>query len=137
MQLKEAIEAPPERRSSIFKSMGDTSLYVAGYFQDYFNRKTFDISYYITMGQGAFENLSELMRREFSDPHFAEIYQEIAHRFYDLVEVLATVSDAPGSDRSDNLLAIYDRWNQTQSERLRKILEENGIEAIPVTRKAQ
>ena len=135
--LKKALESPPEKRSGIFKKMGDTSLYVAGYFQDYFNRKTFDISYYITMGQNAFENLSDLMRKDFSDPHFAEIYREISCRFSDLVELLATVSDTPGSEKSDNLLAIYDRWNQTKSERLRKILEENGIEAIPVTKKAQ
>lgn len=138
MLLKNALESPPEKQTGIFKKMGDSSLYVAGYFQDYFNRKAFNLSYYITMGQSAFENLSELMKHQFSDPHFAEIYCEISHKFNDLVELLATVSEIPASgNNTHNLLSIYDRWNQTKSERLRKILEENGIEAIPVSRKAQ
>lgn len=135
--LKKALESPPERRSGIFKKMGDTSLYVAGYFQDYFNRKTFDIDYYITMGRNAFGNLSELMKHHHADPHFASIYGEIANRFSDLVELLATISESSANENSDNLLALYDRWNQTRSERLRRILESHGIEAIPVTKKAQ
>jgi len=118
--------------------MGDTSLYVDGYFQDYFNRKTFDIDYYINMGQSAYENLSSLMKKRYADEHFASVYHSLSERFNTLVDVVAEISDSPGNNRADdNLLAIYDRWNQTKSERLRRILEEAGIEPIETTRKAQ
>ena len=44
--LKKALEAPPEKQLVIYKFLGDVSLYMSGYFQDYFNNKTFDINYF-------------------------------------------------------------------------------------------
>lgn len=136
---KKALESPPEKRSGIFKKMGDTSLYVAGYFQDYFNRKTYDIEYYINMGQSAYEGLSNLMKNRYADEHFSHIYHTLSEQFQDIVDVVAEVSETPATKQmnSDNILSIYDRWNQTKSERLRRILEEAGIDPIETTRKAQ
>lgn len=132
LMMKEAMEAPPHAQLRIFKYLGDTSLYVAGFFQDYFNRKAFDISYYIALGSSAYSNMSVLMRDQHDDDHFTNMYGNLADKFRDLVEVVAEVSDMPGNQRPMDILAVYDRWNRNNSERLRRMLNKVGIQPISV-----
>lgn len=127
LMLKEAVEAPPTQRVRIFKYLGDTSLYFAGFFQDYFNRKAFDINYYINLGSSAYTNVSSLIRDHHGDDHFTAVYRDLAQRFQDLVEVLAEVSETPGNTQPIDVLAVYDRWARNNSERLRKVLNKAGI----------
>jgi hypothetical protein len=138
LMLQKAMDATPDRRFRIFKRMGDTSLYVTGFFQDYFNRKLFSMSYYIDMGKTAYSSAAGLMADQKGDLQFAETYQLLAKKFDQFVEILATISDTTDSGQSNRgILEIYDRWNQTGSDRLRKELSKHGIDPIPVTRKAQ
>ena len=132
IMLKEAMEAPPATRLKIFKYLGDTSLYFAGFFQDYFNRKTYDISYYIALGSSAYNNVSVLMRDHHGDDQFTVMYNGLADRFRDLVEVVAEVSETPGDTRPIDILAIYDRWNRNNSDRLRRMLNQVGITPVSV-----
>ena len=131
--LKKALESPQQdEQIKLYKVLGDTSLYVSGYFQDFFNSKTYDIDYYITLGSSAYHNVSSLMRDGCSKgKQFPQIYHSLSHNFPKLVEVLAEVADLLGNSENANLLALYDRWTKNQSERLRKKLEESGIEPIP------
>ena len=132
LMLKQALEAPPAQRLRIYKYLGDTSLYFAGFFQDFFNRKAFDINYYISLGSSAYDHVSHLMRDQHADDHFTSMYGTLADKFRSLVEVVAEVSEAPGQDNKPiDLLAIYDRWNRNNSERLRKKLSAAGIIPIP------
>lgn len=132
LMLKEAFEAPPAQRVKIFKYLGDTSLYFAGFFQDYFNRKTFDISYYISLGSSAYDNVSTLMRDHHGDENFRVMYTAMADKFQNLVDVVAEVSEVPGQERPLDILAIYDRWTRTNSDRLRRALHKVGITPVPV-----
>ena len=137
--LKKALESPQqEEQIKLFKVLGDTSLYVSGYFQDFFNSKTYDIDYYITLGSSAYNNVSSLMRDGFNKgSQFPQIYHSLSYNFPMLVEVLAEVAELLGSSKNANLLALYDRWTKNQSERLRKKLEESGIEPIQVNMKIE
>lgn len=130
LMLKEAREAPPSQRVRILKYLGDTSLYIAGFFQDYFNRKTYDVHYFSAVGASAYDNVAAIIRNQHGDKHFASVYSDLSQHFQTLVEVLAEVSEAPDENRPIDILAVYDRWNRTQSERLRRILSRFGI--IPV-----
>ncbi len=132
LMLKQAVEAPPTQRLRIFKYLGDTSLYFAGFFQDYFNRKTFDIGYYISLGSSAYNNVSSLIRDQHGDEHFTTMFNDLAGRFGELVEVVAEVSETPGEAKPIDLLAIYDRWTRNNSERLRRMLNKAGIIPQPV-----
>jgi hypothetical protein len=132
MMLKQAMEAPPTRKVKLYKGLGDTSLYFAGFFQDYFNNKTFDVSYYITLGTTAYNTIAALMRDVHRDEHFTAVYGALAQKFESLVEVVAEVSEQPGGkETSKDLLALYDRWTKSNSERLRRTLEKHGI--MPTT----
>lgn len=134
--FKLALESPPEKQVKIYKILGDTSLYVSGYFQDYFNRKTYDIDYYITLGSTAYSSVSDLMKsKKSSQNHFSGVYSHLSKNFHNLVEVVAEVSDLLGTPGNENLLAIYDRWTKNKSERLKRKLENSGISPIDVNTK--
>jgi len=136
LMLKQAVESPTPQRIRIMKTLGDTSLYFAGFFQDYFNRKTFDVGYYITLGSSAYGDVSSLVR-ETGGP-LTETYAELASNFGSLVDVVAEVSTLPGAAQPTDILAVYDRWTRSNSDRLRRILEQNGITPVDVrTRLAQ
>lgn len=128
--LKKALECGPETQVKILKQLGDTSLYVAGYFQDFFNSKSFDVDYYISMGSVAYNKVSGIIRQRHGDEHFTTMYAELAHEFANLVEVLAAIADRNPATGDADLLSTYERWARTNSDRLRRILEENGIHPI-------
>ena len=135
MMLKRALEAPDSEKIRIYKYLGDSSLYMSGFFQDFFNRKAFNISYYISLGSSAYNSLSALSRD--SQEANSNMYENLSNRFSDLVEIMAEVSDTTNPNRPIDILETYSRWTETKSERLRLSLEKVGITAIPVTRKKQ
>lgn len=135
MMLKKAVESSPDIQIKVYKRLGDTSLYFAGYFQDFFNRKTYDVGYYINMGAAAYGQTSALMRSHKNDSHFSKIYLSMAQDFRSLVNIVAEVSESTPLSKDRDLLTTYTRWQQTQSSKLRRILEEEGIIPVPLSNK--
>jgi hypothetical protein len=130
--LKNAVEAPSEHQSTLYRKLGDASLYVSGFFQDYFNRKTFDINYYITMGASAYEQASVMSRNYSKDDGLSETFNSLSKNFIQIVDVVAQASDTTAMHHDSSILSLYDRWNRSGSERLRNILEDKGINPIKV-----
>jgi hypothetical protein len=130
--LKQTIEAPEAKRPMMYRRLGDTSLYIAGFFQDYFNDKTFDVNYFMTMGASAYSQAALLLRSQGRDVPNHALLTSIANNFMMLVDVVAQASDNPACPKPTDILNIYDRWNRCGSERLRAILEENGITPVSV-----
>jgi hypothetical protein len=130
--LKQAAESPLHQRLRILKQIGDTSLYMSGFFQDYFNRKIFDIGYYIAIGSSAYNTASDIVRDHHNDEHFHAVYRDLAKNFVKFVDVVAEVSNVPKENRPVDILAVYDRWARSNSARLRRILEEAGIQPVEV-----
>ena len=60
------------------------------------------------------------------------VLQKISSNFVKVVDVVAQASDSPLNPKPTDLLNIYDRWNRCGSDRLRAILQENGITPISV-----
>lgn len=130
--LKRAIEAPSSKQSQLYRRLGDASLYVSGFFQDYFNRKTFDINYYMTMGASAYEQASMLTRGQPRDEGLQETLDALSRNFTQVVDVVAQASDTTAIQYDSSILILYDRWNRSGSERLRGILKDKGINPIRV-----
>ncbi|MFK7872283.1 MAG: hypothetical protein AB8C84_03800 [Oligoflexales bacterium] len=121
--LKTALESPPSDRYRIFRHLGDSSLYVAGYFQDSFNRKVYDIEYVANVGARAYWEAAPFAGEQKS------VFIALSERMREWVEVIADVSDQFGRSNKD-LLALYDRWTKNPTPRLRRHLEESGINPI-------
>jgi len=122
--VKEAVEMPaPEAQRTLFRQVGDLSLYTAGFFQDSLNRKLVDLDYYIDMGGHAYREAAS--RHE--EAKLRIIFEELGQRFGKFVDVLADVSDLTMVRTERNLLRLYENWITTKSERAERLLNEAGI----------
>ena len=122
--LDEAQDADPVVKRACLKRLGDTALYVAGFFTDYVHQSLVNLNYYISMGGSAYGTLSTMQRKR----AIQELYNELAVKFSFHVEILASV--APWSQHIDNqrLVRLYARWIESGDERLRAILKREGID---------
>lgn len=132
--LKDAVEAPEFQRVQILRRLGDVSLYLSGFFQDYFNRKTFDIGYYVEIGTSAYSQVADL-QKQVSEHGKASPFSDLSKDFLKLVDVLAQISDASSTKTLDTL-TLYDRWVRSGSPRLLSILESQGVTVLPNVSKA-
>lgn len=123
---KRALEASWAERAQLLKNLGDLALYVAGFFTEHVERSMVDIDYYISMGGGAYNHLSDLVSSQRSGETFAHIYCQLAEKFADLVELLNKIS---GQSRvqDQQLLRMYDRWVRTRNQRVRERLVQSGL----------
>lgn len=125
--FEKAVEASSEDKMKILKSVGDTSLYVSGFFQDYFNRKTFSMDYFISIGINAYVNASNITKVVYKDFKKSIVFDTLAENFTEIVDVVAIMSDKLGDVKHTDILATYERWMETKSDRLLNKLKEHGI----------
>jgi hypothetical protein len=125
--LKQSLESEVNQKIKLLKTIGDTSLYISGYFQDYFNQRTFDINYYIDLGSQAYLSVASICRKKHQDEDFSSLYSNLSNNFKNYVEVIAEVSERTVNFKDQRVLDLYERWTKSQSERLRKKLIEEGI----------
>jgi hypothetical protein len=106
--------APPERRRQL-REVGDTSLFVSGFWSDSFARRLVDIDYYIGLGGTAYGELARTGDGWSRDP-FGQVYQELAENFARFVGVLAVLSRACTQTRTaHDVLRLYERYRNSGS----------------------
>lgn len=140
LTLKKALESSYEEKVCLYKKLADNALYFSGFFQEYFNNKSFNIKYYVTMGESAYGELSCLMRGKSSyRSTMSQIYKEMSKNFLHAVDVLLHISEQTSQqDNVRSTLSIYDAWLNTESTKLHKELFERGITPLKIsTKKAQ
>ncbi|MHB8416891.1 MAG: hypothetical protein ACYDCL_02375 [Myxococcales bacterium] len=125
--LKRAQEQQGFERVRELKRLGDTSLYVSGYWADSLDGKLVDVDYYVAMGGRAYAALSEI----FQGGSVAALYQELSAKFLGLVDLLGEVSDRTAVRTNQGLIRLYERYVKTGSERLARLLGERGV--LPIT----
>lgn len=125
--LKRALEQPPTQRVATFRKMGDTSLFVSGFFSDRLQRRLVDVDYYIEMGGRAYGSAAELVGPTGGNETFTEIFAELAEKFARLVDCLMEISEDTLTTCNDGVVRLYERWLSTGSERLARKLHEGGI----------
>lgn len=122
--LSQALNSDMPARIRVLKKMGDTSLYIAGYFSDHIDSKLVDIDYYVSMGEGAYKNLSGIFTGEKT---FSELYDELSEKFTSLVSVLSEVSNSGKIVSNKDLLRLYERWLKTGDKTVKEKLQKEGI----------
>ena len=122
-----AVQASRGERTRLLRTMGDTALFVSGFFSDSLSTGLVDLGYYKTMGGQAYARLS----REDS-PHGvgSTVFSELAGRFSEFADVLAEVSEASHLSTNKSVLRLYERWLQTGSRRAATLLAERGIAPV-------
>jgi hypothetical protein len=138
LRMLAATEAPlPERRRHL-RDIGDTSLYVSGFWSDSLDGRAVDVDYYIDMGGSAYGELARGGWGWTRDP-YGEVFGELAVNFVRFVGALALISRRvalpPNSDR--DILRLYRRWQRTKSAAAAAQLAAVGVVPPPDDGKVQ
>jgi hypothetical protein len=123
--LKRALESGREERRRSLKRLGDTSLFVSGFFGDSLARSPVDVNYYIAMGERAYDALADTERAGAGGLH--DLYAELAGRFPDLVDLLAEIAEMQDLRSNRGLVKLYERFLATGSQRVAERLRERGV----------
>jgi hypothetical protein len=122
-----ALQASRFERARLLRILGDTALFVSGFFPDSVSGKLVDLDYYKAMGGHAYGRLSQETEARFL---YGGVFSELADRFTQFTDVLAEVSEQSrlGSNRS--LLRLYERWILTGSRRDAALLAQRGMSPL-------
>jgi hypothetical protein len=106
--------APREKRERL-REVGDTSLFVSGFWAESFARKLVDVDYYIGLGGCAYGELARTGMGWSRDP-YGDVYGTLAENFARFVKVLTLISGRlmPPSGPRD-VIKLYERWLRTRS----------------------
>jgi hypothetical protein len=119
--------ADPGERLRSLKQVGDTSLYVAGFFAESLSRSLVDVDYYVGLGQSAYGQLARTLS---SQKSLTEVYEELADNFPKFVDVLAEVRKKTDFATPD-VGKLYEMWLRTRDEWLEKKLRAAGVLVDP------
>jgi hypothetical protein len=129
MRLAQAGADPGERVSTL-KQVGDTSLYVAGFFAESLGRSLVDVEYYVGIGQSAYAQLARSLSAQRS---LTDVYAELAQKFPAFVDVLAEIRKRTDFATSD-VTRLYEIWLRTRDEWIEKKLRAAGVLVDPGTK---
>jgi len=120
--LKEALEENGPARVQMLRRLGDTSLFVSGFFPDSLARRSslVDVDYYIAMGGRAYDAVAAIAGER-------DLWGELSSRFRLLVDLLNEVSDRTLASSNTGLVRLYERFMKTGSERLANLLAGHGV----------
>lgn len=123
--LKEAFEEQGPARVQMLRRLGDTSLFVSGFFPDSLSRRSclVDVDYYIAMGGRAYDAVGSIAARHAS----RDLWDELSSRFRLLVDLLNEVSERTLASTESGVVRLYERWLKTGSDRLGGVLAQRGI----------
>jgi hypothetical protein len=136
MRLLEAIGASPRERRITLREIGDTSLFVSGFWGDSLGRRLVDVDYYIDMGGTAYGELARGTSGDATEP-YGTVFAALASNFARFVEVLMTISRRTAHGRSNrDVVRLYERWLRTKSSWAARRLAEQGVmpSVIPIRR---
>ena len=125
--LKEALEEPGPARVQMLRRLGDTSLFVSGFFPDSLSRRSnlVDVDYYIAMGGRAYDAVGMVAARHARSEK--TLWDELSEKFRLLVDLLNEVSERTLASTNAGLVRLYERWMKTGSVRLATTLEAQGV----------
>lgn len=124
-----AMEAARHERARLLRLLGDSALFVSGFFAESLDAKLADAAYYRTLGGRAYARLSS----EETLPFGPNVFGELGERFGQFADVFSEVSEATRLSRPVALVKLYERWIITRSRRAALLLVEQGINpATPV-----
>lgn len=130
--LLSACQAEGMVKREQLKKLGDTSLYMSGFFGDSLQRKIIDIDYYADIGGTAYGSLAS----EIDEIAQAQIYRDFSVRFLEYVDLLTYISQTALIQSNTDLLRLYERYVKTGSEMAREQLAEKGLIATEEMKKA-
>jgi hypothetical protein len=116
LEYLKGLSARGEARNNALRDVGDQCLLVAGVFPHQAERRMVRLSYFVELGQSAYEQLSMFLGRS-----TAQLYGELSNAFVSLIEVLHCMRGLGGALDLTPIEAL-ELWQDTGSPRALKTL---------------
>lgn len=100
-----------QKRESL-RDVGDKCLLFSGLFPENARRRQVKISYFVKLGQSAYEALSQLDAKQ---NQWSELFNALAHNFVSLMEVLQATRNIAKHELNLDLLQMEELWSETHS----------------------
>jgi hypothetical protein len=123
--LLEALQSSFEERIKKLRTLGDSALILAGFFEENLKAGTVDPTYYFSLGKSAYSNLSGLCS---DDEYFAGLFFEMSEKFPLIAEVLSDVAPWNHALQPQDIIRLYERWLKTGDLKIRSALIEEGLD---------
>ena len=132
LQLADAVDADGPEKIRILRSLGDTALYILGFFEDHLERRGLSRSYVVAMGGRAYSSVGALSAFSPSEAARRQAYAELADHFEGYVEAIDDVREGTALRTPQEIVRLYERWKRTRSPKLAQRLRREGVfPAIP------
>jgi hypothetical protein len=133
--LSRAADAEPQEAVRIYKHLGDSSLYLSGFFNESVGNQAVSVDYYQSMGESAYAQVAGQIRH--SEATSSALYMELAHRFGDLISLLNAISfhgpkAAPETTglQDKEIFDLVKRYRRTQNPEILKVLNKTGVSPL-------
>lgn len=104
-------------REERMRDVGDQCLLYSGLFPNRAESRHVKISYYVNIGQSAYQNLSELTQAA-----LAQMYNNLARSFVVLMDTLLAMRNMNDSQLQLKPIAAYELWQDTKSKQAKRTL---------------
>ncbi|MDB4962952.1 MAG: hypothetical protein JWP01_2951 [Myxococcales bacterium] len=128
------------QRVKNLKQVGDTSLYVAGFFAESLNRSLVDVEYYVGLGQSAYAQLARSLGGGTRPGPLGDVYEELAEKFPRFVDVLTEVrkrTTLAELNATTDIGKLYEVWLRTREDWVEQKLKAAGVLVDPGTKVIQ
>lgn len=107
------------------KVIGDFSLLMSGFFQDYLlrQRRANLLDYYTSMGASAYDSLSSLVRSNSG----VDLFSELSERFVDFRDILRSISLRAFPSDAESNFKLFTQWISNQDPLIEAELDRRGI----------
>jgi hypothetical protein len=127
LQLADAAEAEGPEKIRLLRTMGDTALYVLGFFEDHLERRGITRSYVVAMGGRAYSSAESLAAYSPSEAARRQVYGELADGFEGYVEAIDDVRESTALRTPQDIVKLYDKWKRTRSPKVAARLQREGV----------
>lgn len=117
--LERAMEASPGEANRIFKQIGDSTLYLLGFFGEKTRAAGVSSNYYFSMGGDAYLRLANNTKQT--------VYHQLSDDFERLVCLLRQVSLADKTPSPEQIMAWVQEYQDSGSAELKSLLIQNGV----------
>ncbi len=132
----EAVHAKSNgERLLLLRRLGDVALFVAGIFGPSLDRKAVGIDYYIDMGGGAYDWLSDNLENGGKHSMSWETFRELAVKFEKLVSALDSFAQNSCLRGDSGLIRLYEKWLRSKDPKCAEQLRKQGVPVSSVDSK--
>jgi hypothetical protein len=130
LALMKAKTLKASEQLSLYRKIGDFSLFISGMFINALSNRMLDINYYNDLGKKGYQLAHSIT----SQDSLREIFLDLSLNFISYIEILHRVSEQTGITNHSNLLNLYKQWVGTQSEFFEKLLRAHGFDVNQKTK---